>query len=83
MFTLVIGASLLAASPCSGAANESVHCSHVTTPWGRATVVQSQRIDIGKNPVIHKKVGPGYSIVEERSGGNRVTIVQRVGPATN
>jgi hypothetical protein len=88
MFTLVIGASLLAASPCggaanSGAANESVHCSHVMTPWGRMTVVQSQRIDIGKNPVVRKKVGPGYSIVEEQSGGNHVTVVQRVGPATN
>ncbi|MGD0186388.1 MAG: hypothetical protein ABSC25_14220 [Roseiarcus sp.] len=81
MFTLVIGASLLAASQCNGAAKDGVHCSHVMTPWGRATVVQSQHIDIGRNPVVRKEEGPGYSIVEEQSGGNHVTIVQRVGPA--
>jgi hypothetical protein len=80
MFTLLIGASLLGALGCGAVKNDRVVCSEMATPTGNATIVQSG--PVGKKPVVRKEIGPGYSVLEQDSGGNHAIIIQS-GPGAN
>jgi hypothetical protein len=74
MFTLLIGASLLSTAGCAGVRDQGVVCSELATPAGRAVIVQSG--PVGGKPIIRKRVGPGYSMLEQDSGGNTAIVIQ-------
>jgi hypothetical protein len=80
MLSLMIGASLISAIGCSGVASDGVVCSELTTPAGHATIVQSG--PGVKKAKVRKEVGPGYSVLEQDSGGNHTIIIQ-TGPGSN
>jgi hypothetical protein len=74
MFIVLIGASLLTVSQCDSMGISRLVCSEMATPAGRAIIVQSG--PIGGKPVVRKEIGPGYSILEQESGGNRAIVIQ-------
>ncbi|MGD1036271.1 MAG: hypothetical protein ABR878_03575 [Roseiarcus sp.] len=80
MFTLLMSAGLFSAFGCGGAGDRGVYCSELATPTGRATIIQSGPVD--KKPLVRKEVGPGYSILEQDSGGNHAIVIQS-GPGTD
>jgi hypothetical protein len=55
-------------------AGTTLYSSQVSGPAGTATIVQSG--PKGIKPIDRKKVGPGYSILHQESGGNSTTIMQ-------
>jgi len=74
MITLVIGAWLVAASG-SSADGTTLYSSELSGPSGTAIIVQSG--PAGTKPIVRKSVRPGYSILQQESGGNSSTIIQR------
>jgi hypothetical protein len=73
MFPLLISASLAA----SGGAtmDQDIFVLQLATPSGQATIVQSG--PAGKKPIVRKRIGPGYNIIEQDIGGNRAVIIQQ------
>jgi len=74
MLAFVISASLFAISQCNGANKDGIFCSELKSPSGHATIVQSG--PPGSKPYVRKEVGPGYSILEQNSGGNHSIVIQ-------
>lgn len=52
----------------------TLYSSEVSGPSGTATIVQTGPKKT--KPVVRKRVGPGYSILHQESGGNAATIMQ-------
>jgi hypothetical protein len=74
MIALTVSAWLLAASggPSNGT---TLYSSELSSPSGTAIIVQSG--PTGKKPIVRKIVRPGYSILQQESGGNSSTIIQQ------
>jgi hypothetical protein len=74
MFGLLVSASLMAAS--GGATmDQDVYVSRLASPSSQATIVQSG--SAAKKPIVRKKTGPGYQILEQSTGGNHAVIIQQ------
>jgi hypothetical protein len=74
MITLVVGAWLIAASG-SSADGTTLYSSELSSPSGTAIIVQSG--PSGTKPIVRKTVRPGYSILQQESGGNSSIIIQQ------
>jgi hypothetical protein len=74
MFTLLVSAGLIAGSG-SATIDQDVYASRLATPQSQATIVQSG--PAGRKPVVRKKMGPGYQILEQSTGGNHAIIIQQ------
>ena len=74
MITLVVGAWLIAASgsPTDGT---TLYSSQLSSPSGTAIIVQTG--PTGTKPIVRKIVRPGYSILQQESGGNSSIIIQQ------
>ena len=76
MIALIVTAWLMAASG-SSPDGSTLYTSRLSTPSGAATITQSGPAD--RKPIVHKQIGPGYSILEQESGGNAAIVIQRSG----
>jgi hypothetical protein len=74
MITLVIGAWLVAASG-SSSDGTTLYSSELSSPSGTAIIVQSG--PTGTKPFVRKTVRPGYSVLQQESGGNSSIIIQQ------
>jgi hypothetical protein len=74
MITLLVGAWLLAASE-SPADGTTLYSSELSGPSGNALIVQSG--PTGTKPIVRKTIRPGYSILQQESGGNSSIIIQQ------
>jgi hypothetical protein len=73
MMTFIISASLMAASGAGG--DDTLYSSQLSTPSGTATIIQSG--PLGEKPIVRKRTGPGFSILQQESGGNSAIVIQR------
>jgi len=73
MMAILMSVSLSTMAGCAG--HEKWNCAELRTPSGHAIIMQSGPHD-GKT-FIRKQVGPGYSILEQRSGGNSAVVIQQ------
>jgi hypothetical protein len=74
MITLVVGAWLVAASG-SSVDGTTLYSSQLSSPAGTAIIVQSG--PAGTKPIVRKTIRPGYSILQQESGGNSSIIIQQ------
>ena len=74
MIALVVGAWLIAASG-SSPDGTTLYSSELSGPSGTAIIVQSG--PSGTKPIVRKTVRPGYSVLQQESGGNSAIIIQQ------
>jgi hypothetical protein len=68
-------AALLAVAAADPPDWTTLYSSQLTTPSGTAIIVQSG--PSGTKPIVRKTIRPGYSILQQKSGGNSATVIQQ------
>jgi len=74
MTTLVL-AALLTAAAADSASGTTLYSSQLSSPSGTAIIMQSG--PSGTKPIVRKTIRPGYSILQQQSGGNSATVIQQ------
>ena len=78
MTAILTSANLIAATCGLHFAACVIHVSELVTPSGQAVIIQSG--PDSQKPRVRKKVGEGYSILEQQSSGNHAVIFQSTDP---
>ncbi len=68
-------AALLTTAAADSPNGTKLYSSQLTTPSGTAIIVQSG--PSGTKPIVRKTIRPGYSILQQQSGGNSATVIQQ------
>ncbi|MGA2485904.1 MAG: hypothetical protein ABSF49_07940 [Roseiarcus sp.] len=74
MTTLVL-AALLTAAAADSASGTTLYSSQLSSPSGTAIIMQSG--PSGTKPIVRKTIRPGYSILQQQSGGNSAIVIQQ------
>ena len=74
MTTLLL-AALLTAAAADSPNGTTLYSSQLSSPSGSAIIVQSG--PSGTKPIVRKTIRPGYSILQQESGGNSATVIQQ------
>jgi hypothetical protein len=74
MTTLVL-AALLTAAAADSASGTTLYSSQLSSPSGTAIIMQSG--PSGTKPIARKTIRPGYSILQQQSGGNSAIVIQQ------
>ncbi len=73
--TTFLLAALLAAAAADSPDGTTLYSSELSSPSGTAIIVQSG--PSATKPIVRKTIRPGYSILQQESGGNTATVIQQ------
>jgi hypothetical protein len=74
MTTLLL-AALLTAAAADSPNGTTLYSSELSGPSGTAVIMQSG--PSGTKPIVRKTIRPGYSILQQQSGGNSAIVIQQ------
>lgn len=75
--TALLLAALLMVAAADSPDGTTLYSSELSSPSGTAIIVQSG--PKGTKPIVRKTIRPGYSILQQESGGNSAIVIQQQG----
>ena len=73
--TALLLAALLTTAAADLPNGTRLYSSQLSSPSGTAIIAQSGAS--GTKPIVRKTIRPGYSILQQESGGNSATVIQQ------